>query len=129
MATTHKEIVLDAPRAAVWERVRDVGNLPRLVPGFVTASRMDGAEARVVTFANGLTVREAILSLDDARHRLAWNATGGGATHYNAVLQLFEEGARTRVVWTSDFLPHELAGAIGAMQDQGLAAMRRAFYE
>lgn len=127
MATLHKHIVVDAPRATVWAAVRDLGNLPRLVPGFVKESRMDGDDARFVTFANGLTARETILSLDDARHRLAWNAEGARATHYNAVLELFEEGERTRITWTTDLLPHDLAGPIGDMQDQGLLAMQRAF--
>jgi carbon monoxide dehydrogenase subunit G len=128
MATLHKQIRIAARRDDVWAAVRDLGALhTRLVPGFVVDTRMDGPEARIVTFANGLTAREEIISVDDERHRLAWNATGSKATHYNAVLELFADGeVHTRVVWTSDLLPHALAAAIGEMQDQGLAAMQRA---
>lgn len=125
MATLHEEIVIDAPREDVWDAVRDVGALhTRLVPGFVVDTRLEG-DARVVTFGNGMVVREPIVSVDDARRRLAWTAEGGRTTHYNAAVQVRAEGAGSRVVWTIDLLPHEMAGPIGAMQEQGLAVMKR----
>jgi hypothetical protein len=35
--------------------VRDIGNIhKRLVPGFVADCRMEGDDARIVTFGNGL---------------------------------------------------------------------------
>ncbi len=110
MATLHKEI----------------GALhTRLVPGFVTNTKVDG-DARIVTFANGMVAREPIISVDDDRRRLAWSAEGARTTHYNAVLQVFADGSRARVVWTIDLLPHEMSGPIAAMQDQALAAMKQA---
>jgi hypothetical protein len=127
MATLHKQIWIDAPCERVWDAARDIGALhTRLVPGFVSHTELDG-EVRIVRFANGMTIREPIISLDDARRRLAWAAVGGATTHYNAVLEVQPEGSGTRVSWTSDFLPHTVAETISAMQDQGLAAMRRAF--
>lgn len=127
MATLHREILIRARVETVWAAARDLGALhTRLVPGFVVDTRMDGPDARIVTFANGLVVREPIISVDDERRRLAWTAVGGQTTHYNAVLTMVAEGEHTRVRWTSDLLPHEMAPAIAAMQDQGLAAMRRA---
>jgi hypothetical protein len=126
MATLHKEVFIEVSIEHVWDAIRDLGALhTRLVPGFVLDTRLDG-EARIVTFADGSTLREPIISLDDERRRLAWAAEGNGIRHYNAVLQVTSVGAGTRVVWTSDLLPHELAGPIGAMQDQGLEAMKRA---
>jgi carbon monoxide dehydrogenase subunit G len=125
MATLHKEISIDARPEQVWDAVRDIGALhTRLVPGFVVDTRVEG-DARVVTFGNGMVVREPILSCDDERRRLAWSAEGGHTTHYNAVLQVSPEGGGSRVRWTTDLLPHAMADAIGAMQDQGLAAMKR----
>jgi len=124
MATLHKEIVVAAPVDLVWDAIRDVGALhTRLVPGFVVDTKLDG-EVRVVTFGNGMTAREPIVSIDDARRRLAWAVVGGRATHYNAVMQVAADPAGARVVWTIDLLPGELAPAIGGMQDQGLAKLR-----
>jgi hypothetical protein len=129
MATLHKSIVLPVAARDLWDAARDLGALhTRLVPGFVIATVLDDASrSRVVTFANGMVLTEPILSVDDDRRRLAWTAAGGSTTHYNAVLEVFEHDEGARVVWTTDLLPDELAGSIGAMQDQALAAMRRAF--
>jgi hypothetical protein len=125
MATLHKEVVIRAPLHHVWDAIRDVGALhTRLVPGFVVATRLDG-DARIVTFGNGMTARETILSLDDERHRLAWNAEGARTTHYNAVLEARAEPGGTRVVWTTDLLPHDMATPIAGMQDQALATMKK----
>jgi carbon monoxide dehydrogenase subunit G len=127
MATLHKEISIAASVDAVWDAIRDVGALhTRLVPGFVVDTRLEGDE-RVVTFGNGMVVREPILSVDDARRRLAWSAVGGGArtTHYNAVMEVHADGAGARVTWTSDLLPHEAAGAIAGMQEMALATMKK----
>jgi hypothetical protein len=125
MATLHKEVTIHAPFDDVWDAVRDVGALhTRLVPGFVVDTRLDG-DARIVTFGNGLVAREVILSLDDERHRLAWNAEGARTTHYNAVLEVFRHPEGARVVWTTDLLPHDMAPAIAGMQDQALAIMKK----
>jgi len=127
MATLHKEIHIEAPPEAIWEAARDVGALhTRLVPGFVVNTQLEG-QARVVTFGNGMVVREAIISVDDQRRRLAWTAIGGRTSHYNAVLQLIADGSGTRVVWTIDLLPDEVADPVAAMQDSGLATMKRTF--
>jgi len=78
-----------------------------------------------VTFANGMQLREPIITLDDEQQRLVWSAQGGATTHYNAALQVIADGAASRVLWTSDFLPDSLAPTLSGMQDQGLAAMKR----
>jgi carbon monoxide dehydrogenase subunit G len=125
MATLHKEVFIAAPPEHVWDAMRDIGALhTRLVPGFVVDTKLE-PDARIVTFGNGMVVREPILSLDDERRRLAWTLQGAQTTHYNAVIHVVAEGAGCRVVWTTDLLPHEMAEPLGAMQDQGLAVMKR----
>lgn len=125
MATLHKEIVIEARPESVWDAVRDVGALhTRLVPGFVVDTKLEGDE-RIVTFGNGLVAREPIISVDDQRRRLAWAVTAGGrTTHYSTSLEVSVMGAATRVVWTTDLLPHDMAGPIEAMQEQALAIMK-----
>jgi len=125
MATLHDSIFVQAAPEKVWDAARDVGALHiRLVPGFVVDAQFDG-DTRVVTFGNGLVVREPIVSIDDERRRLAWSSTGGKTTHYNAVLEVRPEASGSRVVWTIDLLPNELANAVGAMQAQGLATLKK----
>jgi len=127
MASIHREVLIHADPAAVWDAVRDVGNVhTRVAPGFLTACRMESEPlARVVTFANGIVARELIVDVDDAVRRLAWSVVGGRMTHHNASMQISAEGPRhTRVVWIADLLPDELAGPVATMIDQGLAAMK-----
>ena len=127
MATLHNSVLIDATPGAIWDAARDVGSLhTRLVPGFVVNTQLDG-DARIVTFGNGMVVREPIISIDDERRRLAWSAEGGRTRHYNAVLQVFAQGSGSRVEWTTDLLPNEMASAIQAMQEQALATMKRTF--
>lgn len=126
MATIHREILIAARAEAVWDAVRDVGNIhKRLCPGFLTDCRMDGPDARVVTFGNGMVVKELIVDLDDQARRVAWSARSERITHHNASMQIFPDGSGCRAVWIADLLPNEIAGMIAGMIDQGLAAMKK----
>lgn len=126
MASVRKEILTSAQRHAVWDAIRDIGALhTRLVPGFVVDTRLEPG-ARVVTFANGMVMKEPIVTIDDEARRLVWTAEGGALTHYNASVQVFTEGAGSRVVWIADFLPDQAATVVGPMMDQGMAAMKKA---
>jgi len=127
MASIRKEIVTRARPAEVWDAVRDIGALhTRLVPGFVIATRLEPG-ARVVTFANGMTVREPIVTIDEQVRRLVWSAVGGSLTHYNASAQVVAEpDGSSRVVWVADLLPDEAARSVEGMMDAGMAAMKAA---
>jgi len=126
MASIRKEILIDALPEEVWDAIRDVGEVHlRLAKGFVIDTRLDG-EARIVTFANGMVVRELIVDIDDESLRLAYAAVGGLTKHHNASIQVFAEGEdRSRLVWTTDLLPNELAGAIGDLVEQGAEVMKK----
>jgi carbon monoxide dehydrogenase subunit G len=125
MATIHREIHIAARPETVWNAVRDVGNIhERLCPGFVTGCRMEGEGARIVTFGNGMQVKELIVTLDDKARRLVWSAVGGRLSHHNASMQIFADGEGARAVWIADLLPGALEGAIAGMIDQGMAAMK-----
>lgn len=126
MASVRKTVVTRARAEAVWDAIRDIGALhTRLVPGFVVATRLEPG-ARIVTFANGVTVREPIVTLDEEARRLVWSVEGLRATHYNGAVQVFEEAASCVVVWTADFLPDDMAGEIDAAMEAGTQAMQRA---
>ena len=125
MASIHREVRIAARPETAWAALRDVGALhTRLVPGFVTGTRLEPG-ARLVTFGNGMTVKELILDVDDERCRVAWSAVGGAMTHHNASAQVFADGVGgCRFVWIADLLPNEAAPGIAAMIEQGLAVIR-----
>jgi carbon monoxide dehydrogenase subunit G len=119
MASVIKEILVQANPAAVWDAVRDVGEVHRrLVPGLVTNTSLNDGE-RTVTFANGIILRELIVDIDDAARRFSYAAVGGQVTHHNASIQVLEHGAgQSRIIWTTDILPHEMAGFVRQMVEQ-----------
>ena len=126
MASIRKQIVTSARPERAWDAIRDIGALhTRLVPGFVVDTRLEPG-ARIVTFANGMVIKEPIVTIDDETRRLVWSAEGGDLKHYNASAQVFSEGAGSRVVWLTDFLPPEAAGVLDPMMEQGMAAMKKA---
>ena len=125
MASIRKEIHTSASPEQVWDALRDVGALhTRLVPGFVVDTRLKPGE-RVVTFGNGMVIREPIIDVNDEMRRVAWSAIGGQLTHYNASAQVFANADKqTTIVWIADLLPNEAAGQIGLMMEQGMAIMK-----
>lgn len=128
MASIHKESFLDAPASEVWNALADFGALHhRLVPGFVTDTKLDG-DARIVSFANGTVAREILVDCDHERQRLVYAIINERITQHSASAQVFADGpARCRFVWTADVLPNDIAPYMSEQMDLGLAAMQRHF--
>ncbi|GHO50935.1 SRPBCC family protein [Ktedonospora formicarum] len=126
MASIHKEVLIQASPQDVWAAIRDVGAVHQhLAPGFVIDTRLDG-EARIVTFANGVVVRELIVDIDDEARRLAYAAVGGRTSHHNASMQVFaEEENQSRLVWITDLLPNEVTPVISELVEKGTATMKQ----
>jgi uncharacterized protein YndB with AHSA1/START domain len=104
VATIRKEVEIRSSPERVWAALRDVGALQRLAAGFVVDAKMEG-NARVVTFANGMVVREDIVTVDDAARRVFWAIVGQQFHHYNGAAQVFDDDGGARFVWTTDLLP------------------------
>ncbi|MFB6458865.1 SRPBCC family protein [Bradyrhizobium tunisiense] len=128
MASIHNDIPLPAPAHAVWDAVRDFGALhERLVPGFVTACTLDG-DARIVTFANGAVAREVLVDCNDARRRLVYAISNERLKHYSASVQVIAEGDdKSRMLWTIDMLPNDLAAYVEGQTREAVMALHRAF--
>ena len=126
MASIHKEIAIEASGEKVWEVVRDIGAVhERFVPGLVTDVRLEEG-ARIVTFANGMVVRELIVDIDDERRRFAYAAVGETFRHHNASMQVFDDGpGRCRLLWITDLLPDEAVSDVRKIIDQGASIMKQ----
>jgi hypothetical protein len=123
-ATIRTEVRIAAPAAQVWAAVRDVGAVDRrLARGFVTAASV-AADVRTVTFANGLTVKERIVSIDDDLRRFAYGAVESRATFHAASIEVVEDGAGARLIWITDILPVEFKPMVAANMTAGAAAMK-----
>ena len=125
MATLRREIPVASGATPVWQKLRDFGQVhTKVAPGFLTDLKMDKGD-RILTFFNGMVARERLVTLDDENCRLVYSVVEGQASHYNAAVQVFPEGDGSRVVWTIDLLPNELAPAIGGMMDEAVKVMRK----
>ncbi len=126
MASIQKNIQLNARADHVWDAVRDFGAVhTRLAPGFVTDCRLDGG-ARVVTFHNGNIAREELVNCDDKRRRLVYAISNERVKHYNASVQVFDDGAgRSQILWIIDVLPNEIAPYIDSQMELAVAAMQK----
>ncbi|MBV9228838.1 MAG: SRPBCC family protein [Chloroflexi bacterium] len=128
MASICKEILIEARPEDVWAAVRDFGAVhQRLVPGILVDARLEG-DGRVVTFASGAVARELLVDVDDEARRLAYAVVEGrlGITHHNSSIQVFADGEdRSRLVWITDVLPHDLATPVRDLVEQGASVMKQ----
>ena len=125
MASVTQEIITSARPERVWDAIRDLGALhTRLVVGFVVDTRLEPG-VRIVTFRNGMVVREPIVTIDEQARRLVWSSDVPQLMHYNASVQVFDvDGQRSRVVWIADFLPDGARPWVTGMIGEGMAAMK-----
>jgi hypothetical protein len=124
MATVRKEFTSARSADEVWAKLRRFDAVHELAAGFVTATKIEPSGARMVTFANGVEVREWLVSSDDGARRLVYAILDHPAyQHYSATAQVIEDGAGSRFIWTVDFLPDSMAGLQDASMTAGAAAM------
>jgi hypothetical protein len=129
MATIVKHVPLTAKPEQVWDALADFGALhQRLVPGFVTACEFDGS-ARNITFSNGSTARELLVTSDSEHRRLVYAIPANERIrHYSASAQVADDGkGGAELTWTIDLLPNEIAPYVSGQMDLGVAAMQKAF--
>ncbi|MGE5596260.1 MAG: SRPBCC family protein [Hyphomicrobiales bacterium] len=125
MASIHKSYFVDAPADAAWDAIRDFYAVDeRVATGFVRACERE-EDARVVTFANGTSARELLVTLDDERRRLVYAvADSPRLPHHNASFEVQPEGNGCRITWVADILPDALAPYIEQQMDLGCAASK-----
>ena len=127
MATVRKAVTIARPADEVWDAVSDAGELhTRVAPQVVANTTLEaGGEVRIVTFGNGVVLKELIISNDPSARRLAWSAQSDQWQHHNASLQIFPlSDERCEAVWTADVLPHAAGAIMEQFLTMGLDAMK-----
>jgi hypothetical protein len=107
------DIPIRANASFVWDVIRDVYAVDtRLIPGFATRVEREASGARIVTFANGLTVTERIVVVDDDQRTLVYAAVDGPMDHHRATQVVSDDGSGgSRLLWTTQFAPGTLVEA------------------
>ena len=127
MATVRKAVTIARSADEVWDAVSDAGELhTRVAPQVVANTTLEaGGEVRIVTFGNGVVLKELIISNDPSARRLAWSAQSDQWQHHNASLQIFPLGdGRCEAVWMADVLPHAAGEIMEQFLTMGLDAMK-----
>jgi len=126
MPSIRKEIVVDVGVEPAWEALREAAAPHRLFTPILTATEMDG-DVRTVHFADGTTIRERILDVDDEHRRVAYTVVDNASLLYHhASMQLDIAGpGRCLFVWITDVLPVEAAAQIQPLMERGAEALKR----
>ena len=125
MASVWWDEPMEAPAERAWAALRRVDAAHRLFSPVLVEGRMDG-DVRLVTFANGMAVRERIIAIDEQHRRVAYTVLGDRFEHHSASMQIVPVDAeRCRFVWISDFLPAEREETVRPLMQQGAQAFAR----
>lgn len=126
MASIVKEIDVAASADQAWMKVADAGGVDKLV-GMITACRLDG-DIRYCTMADGSKVVERVIAIDHRNRRLAYTITEGPIPleYHSASMQVKDGGSGALLIWTWDFKPDELSGAVGPLMEAAADSMKAA---
>lgn len=128
MTTIRTEIEIDAPAEHVWDALRDFGGLvERLVPGYVINAELEG-DTRLITFHDGVVVRERLVAIEEEAHRLVYTTTEEplGLDHHSASCQVLDEGdSRSRFVWIVDLLPDQFGPTLSGRMQEGIEVIKK----
>jgi hypothetical protein len=126
MAAVHVEARIRASAQQVWQALAATGEAHRAFAGVLKDCRLESAELRVATFANGMVVKERIVSVEPERMRFAYSVIEK-FVHHSATMQVVARGANEcDFVWVADVLPHAAAASITPLMEQGAKALRAA---
>ena len=125
MASIHKQLAVEVGPEEAWAALRLVGEPHKLFAPVLVDGQLDG-ETRTVRFANGMVVQERILDCNDERRRVSYSALNGpGMTYHHASMEVVDAGpGRCLFVWTTDFLPPDIAGNLAPLIEQGAKALK-----
>jgi hypothetical protein len=93
--------------------------------GGVWYQRFPGTPFNAVAMNDSVIITSRGVGIGIPRSLKIRYVVDGQPSHYNAAVQVFPDGDGSRVVWTIDLLPNELAPTIGGMMDHAAGFMKR----
>jgi len=124
MAAVHVETQIRASAQQVWQALAATGEAHKAFAGVLQDARMESEDLRIATFANGMVVKERIVSIEPERMRIAYSVIEK-FVHHSATMQVVARGANEcDFVWIADVLPHAAAASITPLMEQGAKALR-----
>src|SRR4030095_15289734 len=91
MAAVHIETRIRASAEQVWQALAATGEAHRAFAGVLQDCRLEGEDLRIATFANGMVVKERIVSVEPERMRFAYSVIEK-FVHHSATLHVPPRG-------------------------------------
>jgi carbon monoxide dehydrogenase subunit G len=125
MAEGSNDVTVDAAPDAVWAKVGDFGGVGDFLPGIDTF-RLEGDDRIIGMF--GMEIRERLVSRDDATRTITYSIVEGVPLEsHTATMTVEAEGDGSKVTWSYDVEPAEMAPIFADTYKAGLAAIQAAF--
>ncbi|MGX9889353.1 SRPBCC family protein [Streptomyces sp. NPDC002276] len=118
MSSIYRSADLDVSADTAWDFIERYTRSEVHVFSLCRAERQEG-EYRVVTLADGREIWERNVSVDPVHRRAAYTVRGlNGAEHHQAEMRVeVDHRERARLIWVTDYLPHEIAEQRAASYD------------
>jgi carbon monoxide dehydrogenase subunit G len=125
MAEGAVDVTVNAAPDAVWEKVGDFGGLADFFPG-IESFRLEGDDRVIGMF--GMEIRERLVSKDDGARTITYSVIDGVPIEkHSATITVEAEGDGSKVTWSYDVTPDEMAPIFGDTYKNALAAVQSAF--
>ena len=126
MAAVHVRTSIRAPAQQVWKALEATGDAHLAFAGVLTDCRLEREDLRVATFANGMVVKERIVSVEPQRMRIAYGVIESQFVHHSASMQVVPQGDdECDFIWIADVLPAAAATSITPLMEHGARALQR----
>lgn len=140
----YEKIVIDAPAATVWAKIRNFDALKDWLPPVAECPADKGntpGSVRRIKIQGGGAVDETLVSHDEARMQYSYTAADGGAlpvSGYMSTIHVSPQGQQSLVEWRGEFYRADrgdnpaadrndetAVGAITGIYQGGLAALKK----
>jgi mxaD protein len=125
MAEGASDVTVKATPDEVWAKVGDFGGVADFFPG-IESCRLEGDD-RIIGMM-GMEITERLVSKDDATRTLVYSIVNGVPLEsHSATVSVEPDGEGSKVTWSYNVLPDEMAPLFGDTYKGALAAVADAF--
>lgn len=125
MAAGAVDVTVAASPEEVWKTVGDFGGVGEFFPG-IESFRLEGEDRIIGMF--GMEIREHLVARDEAKRVITYSVVEGvPVDSHTATISVEPEGEGSKVVWSYDVTPDEMAPIFGDTYKAALAALESTF--
>jgi carbon monoxide dehydrogenase subunit G len=121
MAAGAVDVTVAAAPEAAWKVVGDFGGLGDFFPG-IESFRLEGDDRIIGMF--GMEIRERLLSRDEGARTITYSVVEGvPIDSHRATITVEQEGEGSKVTWSYEVTPDEMAPIFGDTYKAALAQL------